>query len=169
MRQTVKLLFLLLVVPSLAFAQSYIYEVDQAKPTDDIYGAGQACFGPTNVEILACSEEGYIFTTPGPAPTLTNATFAAIDTTAGGAGFGAAYAALLTPAASTKVLIFVNATDGDVVISMDAGTTDHFYLSANQTLTLDLAQHGLTTAAAIHGKDGDTASTTGNFRIMSYK
>lgn len=54
-----KLLLALFLIPSLALAQSSsVYEIAQAKPTDDIYGTLGACLGATNTENLVCTANG---------------------------------------------------------------------------------------------------------------
>ena len=71
--------------------------------------------------------------------------------------------------AATKVVILDNQTNGDVVVSMDAGVSDTFFMKAGDKLVLPLAQVGLITTAIVHLKDGTTASTAGSFYIYSYK
>lgn len=94
------------------------------------------------------------------------ATFAAADSTT---SIGAAYASALDPVNGTKVVILDNQTNGDVWVSMDAGTNDHFHLQSGDVLSLSLIEQGLSQAAAIHLKDGTSASSSGTFYIYTYK
>lgn len=102
-----------------------------------------------------------------PVPTVT-ATFAAESST-GFAAIGAAYALGVDLPDGTKVVILDNQTNGDVVVSMDAGVTTFKTLKAGDALILPLAQAGLITTGIVHLKDGTTAATAGAFLISSYK
>jgi hypothetical protein len=81
---------------------------------------------------------------------------------------GAAHTLLGDLPDGTRRVMFDNKTNGDVVVSMDAGVNDHYELSGGQTLTLPLASEGLVTTAIVHVKDGTSASTSGKFVMYSY-
>ena len=95
------------------------------------------------------------------------ATFAAVDAT-GFAGIGAAYASAVILVAA-KVVILDNQTNGDVMVSMDAGATDTFHVKAGDVISLNLSASGLISSADIQLKDGTAASTAGTFYVSSYK
>ena len=82
---------------------------------------------------------------------------------------GAGYAQAVDLADGTKTIIFDNRTNGDVAVSMDGGTTNHFEFEAGQTLTLELAKQNLKSTADIHLKDGTNPSSSGKFIIYSYR
>lgn len=63
---------------------------------------------------------------------------------------------------AARQLFIDNQTNGDVQVSLDGGTTDHFHVPAGRlfTIILDLIKwHGTGTLAV---KDGATASTAGS-------
>ena len=82
---------------------------------------------------------------------------------------GAAYAQAVDLADGTRTVIFDNSTSGNVIVSMDGGTTDHFDLEPGQNLTLELYKQNLVSTADIHVKDGAPAPAGGNFKIYAYR
>ena len=94
------------------------------------------------------------------------ATFAAQDATTSITG---SYASAVNLPDNTKTVIFDNQTNGDVQVSIDGGTTDHFHLTAGDTLVLPLAESGLETTGDVQIKDGTITSTSGTFYVYSYK
>lgn len=162
------LLPLLLLLPGIALAQSVTLQAGNPKPTADIYGDLPICLGPVNVEATACDADGNrTVVIVGTVPT-TAATFAA-ETATGFAAIGAGFALGVDLPDGTKVVVLDNQTNGDVVVSMDAGVTTFKTLKGGDTLVLPLAQAGLITTGIVHLKDGTTAATAGSFLISSYK
>jgi hypothetical protein len=74
-----------------------------------------------------------------------------------------AHQLLLTPAGNYRFLRITNSTKADVVISLDAGTTDHFNIPGGTMSSIDLGALGgyadITTYTAIHVKY-DSATTS---------
>jgi len=85
----------------------------------------------------------------------------------GPADIGVAYASATDLPDGTRWVSLDNQTDGDVVVSMNGGTNDHFYLRSYQAITLDLVSMGRVTTAAIHLKDGTVACASGEFFIYA--
>lgn len=90
----------------------------------------------------------------------------------GFAGIGGAYATIGTPLADRAVvLVFKNATNGDVVVS-DDGVNDKLFLPANSFNVFDIRTNAPNNTNLIfpigtqfYLKDGPTASTAGTFYI----
>ena len=114
----------------------------------------------------ACSTSGVLETNVVASVPTTAATFAAQDATT---SIGVAYASSVDLPDGTKVVILDNQTDGDVQVSMDGGTTDHYMITAGDVLSLNLAAVGLITTGEVQTKDGTTASTAGTFYVYSFK
>lgn len=117
------------------------------------------------VLMLLCRILGY--TSGGIAPTPgTVAIFQAIKTL-GYAAIGAAYASIGTLTAGTRLIILDNQTNGDVVVSMDGGATDTYYLKGGDKLIINLYELGLTSNADVQLKDGTAASSAGSFYLYA--
>lgn len=112
---------------------------------------------------LLCRLAGYL---SGATPVVpaTEAEFQALESEA---TIGAAYTAVATLAAGTRQVILDNQTNGDVMVSMDGGTTDHFHLKGGDKLILNLFALGLTSVGEINIKDGTTPSNAGTFYVYS--
>ena len=129
--------------------------------------AQEVCINPSGNKIpLKCDATGAL-TVGGVIPT-DNATFAPLDVTLP-AGISAAYASAVDLPDGTKKILLNNLTNGDVVVSMDGGTSDYVTMKAFDSLSISLAEAGLVTTAVIAVKDGTTAATAGTFEISSIK
>ena len=115
-----------------------------------------------------CAPDGGQYVSLSGMTPSSNASFAPLDVTAYGA-IGAAYALAVDVPDGTKTVILDNQTNGDVMVSMDAGVTDTFHVKAGDVYSLTLAQSGNVTTAQIYIKDGTAVSTSGSFYIYSIK
>lgn len=104
----------------------------------------------------------------GSIPPAAQAVFPALVATAAGS-VGAAYAVVTDLADHTKSVNIANRTDGDVVVSMDGGATDTYYLVATESVFIPLADFNLETTAAIALKQGTDAPTSGSVYIYSIR
>jgi hypothetical protein len=90
---------------------------------------------------------------------------ALVNSTAGRRAFGSVssgYANLLGPISGRGIVLFVtNSLDSEVVISLDAGTTDWMYLPAGTPVTIDLSTNGAEWSGSISVKHNGTAPTVG--------
>lgn len=76
------------------------------------------------------------------------------------------FATILTPSASTKIVMMRNNTNGTVAVSFDAGTTTHFTLDSGDQISIDYVGNGLISATtAIQVKYTGSAPTTGTMRV----
>jgi len=150
-----KLLLILFLISSTAYAQNSASNIQCKTPTGTKIPVLCDASGNTTVNIVAN------------VPT-TAATFATMDVTLP-AGIGAAYADVLDLPDGTKMVLFDNQTNGDVVISLDGGVTDHYSMKGGDTLALNLAQFGLITTVHVWVKDGTAAPASGAFNISSFK
>ena len=92
-------------------------------------------------------------------------TRALVNSTAGRRAFGsvgAGYANLLGPISGRGVVLFItNSLDSEVVISLDAGTTDWMYLPAGTPVTIDMITNELEWSGSISVKHNGVAPTVG--------
>lgn len=170
----ISILLALLFSASHAWADPTYLEANQAKPTIGIQGQLPACLGPVNVEAVACDADGAIKTTTVSVVPGTNATFQAAGTAIAFGTLDATFRECINPVAGTKVVMVDNQTNGDIAVSMDAGTTNHFSnVRAGSIFTLNLAPQGLVTDAAVHVKDslisGATAASAGQVICYAWK
>ena len=84
------------------------------------------------------------------------------------AGIGAAHAVLLNPAAAIHSLKIRNFTDGDIIISLDAGSTDHWALGPGEEFEDNYGSNGLELSDVIHIKDGTNAPANGVVYAVAY-
>lgn len=70
---------------------------------------------------------------------------------------------LITASADSVNLLLLNSTDEDITISLDGGTTDHYFLSPGQSFSLELANQGrhIANGTVIQVKHDGTAPSTG--------
>ena len=78
------------------------------------------------------------------------------------AQLSASYATLVSGVGGRGVtLFFTNSLNGDVIISLDGGTTQFLMLPAGVGLALDLGANDAEFSGTVSAKDGTTAATTG--------
>jgi hypothetical protein len=80
---------------------------------------------------------------------------------------GASYAVASDLPDNTRSFSIDNQTDGDVQVSMDGGTTDHYLLESGDSVNIPLAHLGLVTTAEISLKRGTDVPTAGSVYIYS--
>lgn len=80
---------------------------------------------------------------------------------------GAPYAVVADLPDNTRSFSIDNQTDGDVQVSMDGGTTDHYLLESGDSVNVPLAHLGLVTTAEISLKRGTDVPTSGSVFIYS--
>lgn len=74
-----------------------------------------------------------------------------------------AYATVVTPSAdATHIKVNLDGSN-DAIISLDAGTTDHIYITAGEVATLD--QIAITSGTAIQAKNATPGSNYTNLTI----
>lgn len=102
----------------------------------------------------------------GATPSPTTAVFEPYSATAAGS-IGAGYSVVEDLPDHTKSVNIANRTDGDVIVSMDGGTTDTYYLVATESIFIPLTNINLETSASIAIKQGTDIPTTGSLYIYS--
>ena len=78
------------------------------------------------------------------------------------------YATLLTPGTAIRSLRIMNFTDGDIVISLDSGSTDHYALAPGKEFIENYGSNFLEITDDIEIKDGVKASTAGTVYALAY-
>jgi len=82
---------------------------------------------------------------------------------------GASHSLLLTPGGDLRYFEIQNDTDAAIIVSFDAGTTDHWQIPLKEPRIFDLVPFGRFQSAAIHVKHAGVAPTSGAVRIMGYR
>lgn len=80
----------------------------------------------------------------------------------------AGFANLLTPGVAIRRWRIDNFTDGDVVYSLDGGTTTHGTIAPGKSAEENYGQNFLEMTDAIHVKDGTKVATTGTVYAIAY-
>lgn len=101
-------------------------------------------------------------------PPLKSAAAVAAQTVTTAASIGAAYAASVVTVALAQELRFDNQTDGDVVVSLDNGVTDHYTIPAGTERVINYGKANRYVSGQIALKDGARATNNGSFYIYSY-
>jgi len=73
------------------------------------------------------------------------------------------YATVITPSEDKAHLLVYNSGSNPVILSLDAGTTDHFYIPGQTSLVFDNIR--ITEDVAIQAKNGETDSNFTNLYI----
>lgn len=96
------------------------------------------------------------------------ATFDTLVTLAFGS-VGAGHSLLLTPSGNLRYIEIQNDTDAPVILSFDAGVTDHWRIPLKEPRIFDLNAFGRFQSAAIHIKHAGVAPTVGSVYAMGYR
>lgn len=84
------------------------------------------------------------------------------------AAITAAYASLLAPGAAIRSIRIMNFTDGDIIISLDSGVTDHYALAPGKEFIENYGSNGIELTDEIEIKDGTKVSTSGAVYAIAY-
>lgn len=128
-----------------------------------VLSVGLGWDGTTHREI-ALETSGAIKTSPG----TTAATFPARGKISGTALTGT-YANIFTAASDLRVLFVYNTCDQPILVSLDAGVTDHFEFDAREGTAIDFTQNGrhLANTTDIRVKHAGVVPTDGSIRISA--
>ena len=87
-----------------------------------------------------------------------------------GTSITASYQTIIAPGGDARLVIFVNDCDEDLLISFDAGSTDHIKLLKNVSIALDFALNGMVINEANYQvkHDGD-APTAGSITCTVFR
>jgi hypothetical protein len=99
-------------------------------------------------------------------PAVDAVAFEAMQTVAFGS-VGGSYAAALTPGSSIIEIEINNDTDAAIVVSFDAGTTDHWRIPFKEARIFTFRNNFRNQSAAIHIKHEGVAPTEGNVYLMA--
>lgn len=119
-----------------------------------------------NLRVNIAAADGSV--TVGAVSPTTNATFGALALITA-ATLDGTYRTVVDLPDGTKYVQIDNQTNGDILISMDGGSSDTYHVKAGDVQPIYLAPSGLVTTAIIQAKDGTTASTAGSLYVTSIK
>lgn len=117
--------------------------------------------------LLSAGEQGQATSLPV-VPSVDAAVFETLTSLAFGSIIGT-YTLLLTPGGNLRYFEIQNDTDAPIIVSLDAGTTDHWQIPLKEPRIFDLVPFGRYQSAAIHIKHTGVAPTSGEVRIMGYR
>lgn len=87
-----------------------------------------------------------------------------------GTSITGSYQTLIAPGGDARLVLLINTCDQDIIISFDAGTTDHVKLLANVSVALDLAVNGMVINEADYEvKHAGAAPTTGSITCSVFR